>query len=94
MARVDDRVLDQPARKLELRDLHDDSRGGGSQTRRTNQAGHDASPAWSPDGEKLTFATNRTPGGGLNFNIYTMTKTGSNQQSLVIHGAADIFPDW
>ena len=69
--------------------------GLGNQTRRTNQTGHDITPAWSPDGSKLALASNRSPGGGLNFNIYTMNANGSGTaQSVVIHSAADIFPDW
>ncbi len=69
--------------------------GLGTQTRRTNQNGHDITPAWSPDGSKLAFASNRSPGGGLNFNIYTMNANGTGSaQSVVIHSAADIFPDW
>ncbi len=67
---------------------------GGAKTRRTNVAGHDITPAWSVDGERLVFATNRSPGGGGNFNLMTIAKDGSNQQPLVVHAAADVFPDW
>jgi hypothetical protein len=70
------------------------STGGTQQPRLTFQPGHDTSPAWSGDGQKLAFASNRSPGGGLNFNIWTMNKDGSGQTPLVTHGAADVFPDW
>ena len=65
-----------------------------NQTRLTNKAGHDITPAWSSDGAKLTFASNRPPGGGLNFNIFTMKPDGSAQTAVVTDPAADIFPDW
>ena len=67
---------------------------GGSQTRRTQQPGHDITPSWSGDGTKLAFASNRPPGGGLNYNIWTMNANGSSQTAIVTHGAADVFPDW
>ena len=68
--------------------------GGTSQTRLTNQAGHDVTPAWSPDGAKLTFASNRPPGGGANYNIFTMNPDGSAQTAVVTNAAIDVFPDW
>jgi CSLREA domain-containing protein len=66
------------------------------QTRRTSQAGHDITPAWSVDGSKIAFASNRSPGGGLNFNIWTADANfnAASQKPLVTHGAADVFPDW
>jgi Tol biopolymer transport system component len=68
---------------------------GGAQTRRTQQPGHDVTPAWSVEGAKLAFASNRTPpGGGNNYNIFTMEPNGSGQTPLVTHGAADQHPDW
>ena len=67
---------------------------GGSETRLTNQAGHDVTPTWSPDGQKIAFATNRSPASGLNFNIYTMNANGSSPAALVTHASADLFPDW
>jgi Tol biopolymer transport system component len=61
----------------------------------TFQAGNDTSPAWSVDGARIAFASNRNPpGGGLNFNIFTMNPNGSGQEAVVTHGAADVFPDW
>ena len=38
---------------------------GTGQTRLTNQAGQDVTPAWSSDGSKIAFASNRPPGHGL-----------------------------
>jgi Tol biopolymer transport system component len=63
-------------------------------SRRTNQTGHDVPPAWSPDGARLAFATNRSPGVGLNFNIFTMNGNGTSQLPLIVHLAIDGFPDW
>jgi VCBS repeat-containing protein len=65
---------------------------GTGQTRRTTQAGDDVTPAWSPDGTKLAFATNRH--GGLNFELYTMDPDGTGQARLTTHPAIDALPDW
>jgi Tol biopolymer transport system component len=67
---------------------------GGSQTNITNTPGFDVTPAWSSDGTKIAFASNRPPGGGLDFNIFTMSATGGAQAPLVTDSAADVFPDW
>ena len=65
---------------------------GGSETRLTNLAGHDVTPTWSPDGQKIAFATNRSPATGLNFNIYTMNANGSSQTALVTHAVGRPVP--
>ena len=70
------------------------TQSGSSQTNVTNRAGNDISPAWSSDGTKIAFASNRAPGSGLNYNILTMNPNGSGQTPLVTHPAADVTPDW
>lgn len=46
----------------------------------TNSSGLDIEPAWSPDGQKIAFASNRPDEAG--FQIYVMNADGSNQQRV------------
>ncbi len=47
-------------------------------------------PAWSPDGNKIAFSSNRDG----NWEIYTMDATGANVQRLTFTSARDQFPVW
>jgi TolB protein len=47
-------------------------------------------PAWSPDGTKIVFQSNRDG----NWEIYVMDADGSNQQRLTINPAGDYWPSW
>ena len=68
---------------------------GGALSRRTNSAGHDVTPTWSPEGSAILFASNRAPGGGANYDLYTMPGASVGPATaLVMHPAADITPDW
>ena len=51
----------------------------------TNANGDDVTPAWSPDGSQLVFASNRQ----LQFNVYRMNANGTSQTRLT----SDIRPD-
>ena len=51
---------------------------GGNQTNLTNDAGDDDDPAWSPDGSKIAFASDRDG----NHEIYVMDADGGNQTNL------------
>jgi TolB protein len=52
----------------------------------------DGEPAWSQDGARIVFSTNRD--GVLNFEIYVMNADGSGQTRLTTNTAADVSPDW
>jgi Tol biopolymer transport system component len=57
--------------------------------------GHDAQPAFSPDGEKIAFMSDRDHSGrDGNYNIYRMLSDGSNQVRLTKNLAADLAPAW
>ena len=61
---------------------------GTGQTRITNNTASDVQPAWSPDGTKIAFASNRDG----NFEIYTMNADGTGQTRLTNNAAIDITP--
>jgi TolB protein len=50
----------------------------------------DGHPAWSPDGSRIAFHTNRDG----NFEIYVMNADGSNPVNLTRHAAQDFNPTW
>ena len=90
--RHQDRLRHQPPRRLELRDLRDRPERASGQTRLTTNPAVDIQPAWSPDGTRIAFATNRH--GSRNFELYTMTASGARQTRVTANPAADWFPDW
>jgi Tol biopolymer transport system component len=62
-------------------------------------AGFDGEPAWSPDGSKIAFTSNRD--GDSNTEIYTMNPDGSDQTNLTRHPpdifggrGDDLYPAW
>jgi TolB protein len=63
---------------------------GGGQTRLTENAGEDYSPAWSPDGQRLAFVSTRDG----NAEIYVMNADGSGQTRLTDSTAGDLAPLW
>lgn len=50
----------------------------------------DIQPQWSPDGTRITFASNR----GGNWDVYVMNADGSGVTNLTAHPANDQFPAW
>jgi|TARA_B100000315_G_C14075216_1_gene362383 Tol biopolymer transport system component len=50
----------------------------------------DNDPAWSPDGRKIAFASNRDG----DFDIWVMDADGSNQRQLTSDSAWDRDPAW
>ena len=63
---------------------------GSSPTRLTNSAASDRLPAWSPDGTKIAFTSNRDG----NDEIYVMNADGSNPVDVTNNTAADFDPDF
>ena len=63
---------------------------GGGQTRLTEDAGEDYSPAWSPDGQRLAFVSTRDG----NAEIYVINADGSGQTRLTNNTAGDLGPAW
>ena len=56
------------------------------------RAGLDVTPAWSPDGSQIAFASNRD---GNDFKLWVMNADGSNPRPLTPAGdSADVFPTW
>jgi TolB protein len=64
---------------------------GSGTVRLTNDAAQDGQSAWSPDGTKIAFSTNRDG----NLEIYVMNANGTGQTRLTNNiGFADLDPDW
>ncbi|MDZ7653452.1 MAG: hypothetical protein U5L03_13365 [Burkholderiaceae bacterium] len=60
--------------------------------RAPGSAGLDVTPAWSPDGTQIAFASNRD---GSDFKLWVMNADGSNVRPLTPAGTtADVFPTW
>lgn len=74
----------------------------GSETRLTDAPGADGVGAWSPDGEKIAFGSDRDRNGRCFFHdctgfapeIYVMNADGSDQRRLTQTPAYELFPDW
>jgi dipeptidyl aminopeptidase/acylaminoacyl peptidase len=56
----------------------------------TSNQVNDGDPAWSPDGTKIAFSSQRDG----NYEIYVMDADGSNQIRLTESSDVDIYPDW
>ena len=63
---------------------------GGGQTRLTEDASEDYSPAWSPDGRRIAFVSTRDG----NAEIYVMNADGTGQTRLTNNTASDLAPAW
>jgi Tol biopolymer transport system component len=66
---------------------------GSSQTRLTNNTASDTDPAWSPDGTKIAFATDRDRS-NFTYEVYTMNADGSGQTRLTGDSLNDQSPAW
>ena len=63
---------------------------GTGQVRLTNNPAGDWSPSWSPDGQRITFVSNRDS----NWEIYVMNADGTGQVNLTNNPATDSAPAW
>ena len=66
---------------------------GSGQTRLTNDPSEDDAPAWSPDGKRIAFTSDRD-GSREGSEIYVMDADGSNQTRLTNNPGFDAFPKW
>lgn len=68
---------------------------GSEQTRLTDNAADDYSPAWSPDGNEIVFHSFRDSSPDVyTSDIYTMNADGSDQTRLTSSPFRDVDPDW
>ena len=68
---------------------------GSGETQLTQSIDHDeVDPGWSPDGQRIVFASNEglDSRGQNNFDIWMMTADGSNRMQLTTNGSRDDQP--
>jgi len=56
--------------------------------------GKDVTPAWSPDGEKIVFASNNGTTETPNYDIYVVNKNGTGRTQLTLSGLNEKYPSW
>jgi TolB protein len=65
-------------------------RSGQSVQRLTNSPGLDHRPAWSPDGRRIAFTSNRDG----NYEIYVISADGARIQRVTHHSERDDYAAW
>ena len=63
---------------------------GGNPKKLTKGYGNEASPTWSPDGERIAFVSDRSGSP----QIYVMARDGSNVRRLTFEGSYNTNPSW
>jgi Tol biopolymer transport system component len=72
-------------------DIYTVNPDGSNQTNITNNTAPDLEPAWSPDGTKITFVTDRDGNlGDGRREIFTMNADGSNQTNITANSALSV----
>ena len=66
---------------------------GANEQRLTENRNNDWSPAWSPDGNRIAFESDRK-GDLVSFDIYVMDADGGNLQNLTNNPHSDASPAW
>ena len=66
---------------------------GGEVQRLTNDPGRDVAPAWSPDGSRIVFSSNRGESYSL-FQLYVMNSDGTDQHRIYYSKAISLGPSW
>ena len=67
-------------------DIYKVPASGGEAIRLTTQDSYESSPVWSPDGQEISFASDRYG----NFDIFIMSADGGNARRLTTHSTAEI----
>lgn len=83
-------------------DIWRDALAGGQARRLTTDPGNDGDPAWSPDGGRIAFVSDRDRNGHCIFHdcvgsageIYVMDADGGAQRRLTRNPASDVSPTW
>jgi Tol biopolymer transport system component len=65
--------------------------GGTGVIQLTDNTADDIQPAWSSDGQRIAFATNRDGG---NYEVYVMASDGNLQSRLTDNLGFDLIPTW
>jgi Tol biopolymer transport system component len=76
-------------RNFESDEIYTMNANGTNQTNISNNDADNSSPAWSPDGTKITFRRE-----DFTNQIYTMNADGSNQTNISNNAADDFEPNW
>ena len=67
---------------------------GTDQRNLTNDPDFDLSPAWSPDGTRIAFTSDRGPGVMGDNEVYVMNADGTDPRNLTNSPREDGFPAW
>lgn len=67
---------------------------GSEQRNITQHPSRDADPAWSPDGTRIAFQSDRTGAAQFLYDIFVMDADGSNLTQITSHPATDESPTW
>ena len=71
-------------------DIYSSNPDGSDRLQLTSHPSVDQSPAWSANGAKLAFATNRAG----TYDIYTMNSDGTDQTRITFDTSDELYPTW